>query len=153
MKRRLLTCSAALALLVVPATSLGGAAPEADGTGSARRAGLGDLVAKDVARQHPEAAAARARLTEFGKVSYVISTKPGHLPVDWAFIVRCQKGFLFDYYPGPGDVKTTTKKATIKGTYNIPLADPDLCDFQVAGQIAGRQEVRGKVFAKIYNKG
>ncbi len=35
-------------------------------------------------------------------------------------MVRCQKGWLFDYYPGPGDVRTTTKKATISGDVHDP---------------------------------
>ena len=49
--------------------------------------------------------------------------------------------------------KTTKKKAPFKGTYNIPLADPDSCNFQVAGLIPGESEKRGRVFTKIYNKG
>ena len=147
MRKKLAITAAAVALLAVPAASMGGSeAPRLD------RA-KGQLVAKDSAKQHPAAAVARVKLQEFGTVSYAISTKPEHLPVEWAFMVRCQKGWLYDYYPGPGDVHTTTKKATIRGTYTIPLADPDVCDFQVAGQIGGEHEVRGKVIAKIYDKG
>ena len=149
MRKKLAIVAASLLVLAIPGVSLGGT-DRADGP-AAR--GYGKLVAKDKAKQHPEAAVARVKLQDFGTVSYVISTKPDHLPVEWAFMVRCQKGWLFDYYPGPGDVKTTTKKATISGEYEIPLADPDVCDFQVAGQIGGEHEVRGRVFTKIYNQG
>jgi hypothetical protein len=149
MRKKLAIVAASLGILAVPGVSLGGT-DRASGPTAER--GRGQLVAKDSAKQHPEAAVARVKLQEFGKVSYVISTKPDHLPVEWAFTVRCQKGWLFDYYPGPGDVKTTTKKATISGDYPIPLADPDVCDFQAAGQIGGEHEVNGKVFVKIYDK-
>jgi hypothetical protein len=150
-KAKLVATVAALGLLAVPASSLGGDQPTS--APSAKHRGYGQLVAKDSAKQHPEAAATRARLSEFGKVSYVISTKPAHLPVEWAVMARCSKGFLFDYYPGPGDLHTTTKKATISGSFTIPLADPDSCDFSVAGQIGGETEKRGKVFVKIYDQG
>ena len=80
-----------------------------------------------------------------------LSTGPPHLPVDWAVTVRCTKGSLIDYYPGPGDVRTTTKQTTIKGSYPIPLADPDECTFAAAGQIA-RNDLGKSVSVKIYNK-
>jgi hypothetical protein len=150
MIKKLAITVAVLGILAVPATSMGGGA---ESPAPAKDRGYGKLVAKDSAKQHPEAAVARVKLKEFGKVSYVISTKPDHLPVEWAFMARCQKGWLFDYYPGPGDVHTTTKQATITGTFKIPLSDPDVCDFQVAGQIGGEHEVHGRVFTKIYDKG
>ena len=151
MKRRILISASVLGLLAVPATSLGGS--EAADRAAAERRGLGQVVASDSARQHPEAAVARAKLSNFGRVAWQVSTKPPGLSTEHAFIVRCQKGFLFDYYPGPGDVKTTKRKAPFSGTYNIPLADPDMCDFQVAGQIPGESEKRGRVIVRIFNKG
>jgi hypothetical protein len=63
------------------------------------------------------------------------------------------KGWLFDYYPGPGDVKTTKRRTPFNGTYPIPLADPDSCNFQVAGLIPGESEKRGRVLVKIYDGG
>ena len=111
------------------------------------------MVASDSAKQHPEGAAARAKLSDFGKVSWQITTKPSGISTEYAFIVRCEKGFLFDYYPGPGDVKTTKKKTPFSGTYDIPLADPEMCDFQVAGQIPGEGEKRGRVTVRIFDKG
>ncbi len=140
---------ATLALLAVPASSLGGGE---DASGNARR-GLGQVVATDSAKQHPEAAVARAELSDFGKVSWQITSKPSGMSVENAFIVRCEKGFLFDYFPGPGDLKTTKRKTPFSGSYPIPLADPDSCDFQVAGLIPGEGEKRGKVITRIYNKG
>jgi len=140
---------ATLALLAVPASSLGGGE---DASGNARR-GLGQVVASDSAKQHPEAAVARAELSDFGKVSWQITSRPSGLSVENAFIVRCEKGFLFDYFPGPGDLKTTKRKTPFSGSYPIPLADPDSCDFQVAGLIPGEGEKRGKVITRIYNKG
>ena len=135
--------------LAIPAVSLGGPDPDQR---EAVRGKLGKLVAKDSAKQHPEAAVARAELSDFRKVTWAIATKPAGLPVEWAFVVRCEKGWLFDYYPGPGDVKTTKKKAPFKGTYPIPLSDPDSCNFQVAGLIPGESEKRGRVITRIYNK-
>lgn len=149
MKRRLLISAAVFGLLAVPASSLGINDP-----GSAQeRAGLGRVVASDSAKQHPEGAAARAKLTDFGKVSWQVTSRPKGLSTEFAYIVRCQKGFLFDYFPGPGDVRTTKKKTPFSGTYNIPLADPDMCDFQVAGQIPGESERRGRVTVRIYDAG
>ena len=150
MRTKLPATIAALTVLALPAVSLGGSPPD---DRSPARSQLGDLVAKDSAKQHPEAAVARANLSDFGQVNWAITTKPSGLPVEYAFIVRCQKGWLFDYYPGPGDVKTTKKLAPFKGGYEIPLADPESCNFQVAGLIPGESEERGKVFTKIYNKG
>lgn len=137
--------------LVVSVTASGEESASSDRESSERRA-LGKVVASDTAKQHPEAAVARAKLTEFGKVSWQVTSKPSGLVVENAFIVRCQKGFLFDYFPGPGDLKTTKQKTPISGTYPIPLADPDLCDFQVAGLIPGESEKRGKVITRIFDK-
>lgn len=139
----------ALALMAVPASlALGGQ----DGKAPAQTyAGKGQLVAKDTAKRRPAAAVARVSLTQFGKVSYSISSKPDHLPIDWAYTVRCTKGALIDYAPGPGDVHTTTRKTTISGGYRIPLADPDECTFAVAGQIA-ENKLGHSVQVKIYNR-
>lgn len=116
------------------------------------RAGKGQLVAKDTAKRRPAAAVARVTLSDFGKVSYTISSSPEHLPIDWAYTVRCTKGALIDYFPGPGDVHTTTRKTTIEGTFkNIPLSDPDSCQFAVAGQIAANK-LGHTVSVKIYNQ-
>jgi hypothetical protein len=150
MGKKISAALAVLTALMLPAVSLGGTGSEGR---EETRGKLGQLVAKDKAKQHPEAAVARAELSDFGKVTWSIATQPAGLPVEYAWIVRCEKGWLFDYYPGPGDVKTTKKKAPFKGTYNIPLADPDSCNFQVAGLIPGESEKRGRVFTKIYNKG
>jgi hypothetical protein len=150
MSRKIPATLAALVALAVPAVSLGGA--DADGRDAARGK-LGKLVAKDSAKQHPEAAVARVELSDFQTVSWAIATKPSGLSVEYAFIVRCEKGWLFDYYPGPGDVKTTKKKAPFHGRFKIPLADPDSCNFQVAGLIPGESEKRGRVLVRIYRKG
>lgn len=148
---RLPATIAALALLAVPASSLGGGgdgpSPNLD------RRGLGKLVAKDSAKQHPASAAARVNLTDFGKVSWQVTSRPSGMVVEYAFIVRCEKGFLFDYFPGPGDLKTTKRTTPFSATYPIPLSDPDLCDFQVAGQIPGESDKRGRVVTKIYDTG
>lgn len=147
----ILTLAAAAALAVTAVA--GGDEPTSTDPSSERRA-LGKVVASDTAKQHPEAAVARAKIpgSEIGKVSWQITTKPSGLVVENAFIVRCQKGFLFDYFPGPGDLRTTKEKTPISGDYPIPLADPDLCDFQVAGLIPGESEKRGRVITRIYNK-
>lgn len=147
---------ALVALLVTGAAVLGGAGESTSAeaaASSAERRGPGRLVAKDSAKQHPEAAVARAELSEFGKVSWQITSKPSGLPVENAFIVRCEKGFLFDYFPGPGDLKTKKRRAPFSGTYRIPLADPDSCDFQVAGLIPGESDKRGRVIVKIFDRG
>ena len=148
MKRRLLISIAVFGLLALPASSLGGGDDR-----SLERSGLGRVVASDSAKQHPESAAARAKLSDFGKVSWQVTTKPSGMSTEYAFIVRCQKGFLFDYFPGPGDVKTTKKQTPFSGTFKIPLADPEMCDFQVAGQIPGEGEKRGRVTVRILDKG
>lgn len=153
MKRKLAGGTfAVIAALVISGASL-------DGSGSATEAGAsqtfkgkrGKLVAKDSAKANPAAAVAQVDLKRFGKVSYAITTKPKRQPVQWGITVRCEKGFTIDYFPGPGEFKTTTKKTTIKGVYRtIPVKDPDVCRFAVAGQIAPGK--RGKVFTKIYNR-
>jgi len=150
MLKKLPAALAVTIALAVPAVSLGG--PDA-AQREAARGGLGKLVAKDSAKQHPEAAVARIELSDFQKVSWAIATKPSGLPVEWAYVVRCEKGWLFDYYPGPGDVKTTKRKAPFSGGFKIPLSDPDSCNFQVAGLIPGESEKRGRVITRIYRKG
>ncbi len=140
---------AALALMAVTASiALGG---QSDGSSSQTYGGKGHLVAKDTAKRRPAAAVARVTLNDFRTVRYAVSSKPEHLPVDWAFTTRCTNGALIDYYPGPGDVHTTTRKTPFSGTYKIPLADPDSCQFAVAGQIA-RNKLGHSVAVKIYNK-
>ena len=145
MRIRILGAIAVVTVLALPAVSLGGDAP-------ALERGKGQLVAKDSAKQHPEAAAARAELSDFGKVTWAVTTKPAGLTVEYAYIVRCEKGWLFDYYPGPGDVKTTKKRTPFSGGYKLPLADPDSCNFQVAGLIPGESDKRGRVIVKIYDR-
>jgi hypothetical protein len=149
MIKKLAGTIAVVAVVAVP-TSLA-LGDGGNGDVQSRAGGRGKLVAKDSAGRRPAAAVARVTLKKFGKVSYVISSKPGHLPVDWAYTTRCTKGFLIDYYPGPGDVHTTTKKTTISGTFKIPLADPDKCQFAAAGQIA-KNKLGHSVSVKIYNK-
>jgi hypothetical protein len=149
MGKKITVTLAVLAGLMLPAVSLGGTG--SDGRQEARGK-LGKLVAKDKAKQHPAAAVARVELTDWRKVSWKIATKPPGLVVEHAHVVRCEKGWLFDYYPGPGDVKTTKKKAPFKGVYPIPLADPDSCNFQVAAQIPGESEKRGRVITRIYRR-
>ena len=149
MIRKMAGTIAVIAAVAVP-TSLA-LGDGGDGDAAQTYADRGTLVAKDVAKRRPAAAVARVSLKEFGKVSYVISSKPPHLPVQWAQTTRCTKGFLIDYFPGPGDVRTTVKKTTISGTFTVPLADPDECTFAVAGQIA-RNNLGKRVKVKIYNK-
>lgn len=140
---------AALVLMAVTASiALGGQSGKAP---AQTYAGKGHLAAKDTAKRRPAAAVARVKLNDFRKVSYSVSSKPEHLPVDWAYTVRCTKGALIDYFPGPGDVHTTTRKTPFSGTYTIPLADPDSCQFAVAGQIA-QNKLGHSVAVKIYNK-
>jgi hypothetical protein len=151
MIKKLAGTVAVIAVVAVPTSLALGDGGSGGGDAQARAGGRGHLVAKDTAKRRPAAAVARVTLKKFGKVSYVISSKPGHLPVDWAFTTRCTKGFLIDYYPGPGDVHTTTKKTTIAGTFKIPLSDPDECTFAAAGQIA-KNKLGKTVSVKIYNK-
>ena len=118
-------------------------------------AGKGHLVAKDTAKRRPAAAVARVTLPadKFGPgtVSYSVTSNPEHLPIDWAQTVRCVKGPLIDYEPGPGDVHTTRRKTPFGATYKIPLNDPDSCQFAVAGQI-GANKLGHTVTVKILNK-
>jgi len=155
MKQKLAVVLGSFAALVACVGFLAGSGSAAttQPSESSERRALGKVVASDTAKQHPEAAVARAKLSEFGKVSWQVTSKPSGLVVENAFIVRCQKGFLFDYYPGPGDLKTIKDKTPISGSYKIPLADPDFCDFQVAGLIPGESEKRGKVITRIFDKG
>lgn len=149
MIKKLAGTVALIAAIAVP-TSLA-LGHRGDGNAQTYAGGRGNLVAKDTAKRRPAAAVARVSLKKFGKVSYVISTQPPHLPVDWGFTTRCTKGFLIDYYPGPGDVHTTTKKTTISGTFKVPLADPDECTFAAFGQIH-KNKLGKRVMVKIYNK-
>jgi hypothetical protein len=145
---------AVLALMAVTASiALGGQSDKSPAQTYA--AGKGSLVAKDTAKRRPAAAVARVTLNgaDVGKssVSYSVTSNPSHLPIDWAQTVRCTKGALIDYEPGPGDVHTTTRKTPFGGTYGIPLKDPDSCQFAVAGQI-GANKLGHTVSVKIYNK-
>ena len=149
MIRKLAGTIAVIAVVAVP-TSLA-LGEGGDGDAPQTYADRGTLVAKDVAKRRPATAVARVSLEKFGEVSYVISSRPAHLPIQWAQTTRCTKGFLIDYFPGPGDHRTTVKKTTISGTFNVPLADPDECTFSVAGQIA-RNNLGKRVKVKIYNK-
>ena len=112
----------------------------------------GKLVAKDSAKRRPATAVARKTLTDFQGVFFEVTTNPGHLPVDWSFTTRCMKGALIDYYPGPGDHRTKTKRTSIGGKFPIPLADPDFCTFAVSGQIH-KNKLGKSVTVKIYKKG
>lgn len=150
MKRKVAAILAGLALLAIPASSLGGDSSPA--RSSQTYAGKGRLVAKDSAKRRPAAAVARVTLKKFGRVSYSISSKPGHLPVDWAVTTRCVKGAEIGYFPGAGDVSTTTKKTTVTGTFKIPLRRPDRCTFAVAGQIA-KNKLGKRVVSKIFSTG
>lgn len=150
MKRRIAAMIVGMGALALPATSLGGAEGGA-GEGAHARGGYGQVVAKDSAKRRPAAAVARVTMSDFGKLSYKITSNPKHLPIDWAYTVRCVKGSLIDYFPGPGDLHTTTKKTVIHGTFPLALADPDYCTFAVAGQIA--TDGGHRVTTKIYNKG
>lgn len=145
MRRRLVGTTMVLAMLVVPAVSLGDK--------SAERGKLGSVVSKDSARDNPAAAVAQVTLQrgEMGKLSYRITTVPNRTKVDWGITTRCVKGSLIDYYPGPGDFKTGTKPGGFGGTYPVPLIDPDFCTFAVAGQTF-ENDAGKRVTVKIYNR-
>ncbi len=148
MKKKAAAILAGMAILAVPASSLGGDSAPSSPT---LQRGLGDLVAKDSAKRRPAAAVARVTLKKFGRVSYSVSSRPNHLPIDYDFSTRCNKGLLIDYSPGPGDAVTKTERTRITGTFKIPLADPDRCTFAVAGQIA-KNDLGKRVIVKIFNK-
>lgn len=152
MRTKLIIGIAAAAILALGVSSLGIA--DRDGERSVTNArGKGKLVAKDSAKRYPAASVARVTLKDFGKVSYKIVTKPNRLKVDWNYIVRCEKGFLFDYYPGPGQATTKTAKTPIRGTFkNIPLKDPNSCTFSVGGQIQNGKGGK-RIISKLYDKG
>lgn len=153
MKRKAAGVIIGLGLLALPATSLGGsgstepAAPE-------RRAKLGAVIAKDSAKKRPAYAVARVTLPRerIGRVSYRVTTTPKKLPVEWGITTRCMKGSLIDYFPGPGDFKTTQKPSGFKGYYPVPLADPDTCTFAVAATIH-KNKLGKRVQVKIFNRG
>ncbi len=136
-----------VALATVSLVGGAGAAPR-----SVTYAKPGKLIAKDRAKRRPATAVARKTLTDFQGVFYEITSSPGHLPIDWSFTTRCMKGSLIDYYPGPGDHRTKTKRTTIGGKFPVPLADPDFCTFTVAGQIH-KNKLGKTVTVKIYKKG
>lgn len=140
----------AVAALVLPAATMGDR-----GGHSAQRAGLGAVIAHDSARDNPAAAVAQVTLQrgEIGRLSYRITTVPNRTKVDWGITVRCMKGSLIDYWPGPGDFKTGTEPGGFGGSYPnpLPLADPDFCTFAVAGQTY-EHEAGKRVTVKIYNK-
>ena len=145
MKRKVAGVVAGLALLAIPASSLGGATASQGTTyGSS-----GALVAGDSAGDNPAAAVARVTLKSFGKVFYRVTSKPRGVPIAWSITTRCVKGSLIDYWPGPGDHRTTTKRAPFGGTFPVPLANPDYCTFAVAGQTYKYQAGK-KVTVKIF---
>jgi len=149
MKRRTAAIFVGLALLAIPATSLGG---DGDSRESASTyAGKGRLVAKDSAKRRPAAAVARVTSKKTSGVSYQVTSKPGNLPVDWSFTARCMKGGLIDYYPGPGDHKTKREPTKIQGRFRVPMNDPDLCTFAVAGQIY-KNKTGKSVTVKIFKR-
>ena len=150
MKRRVAGAIIGLGLLALPASSFG----DRDGSQLAKRGGKGAVVAKDSAKDNPAAAVAQVTLNgdQIGKVSYRISANPKRTKVDWGITTRCVKGFLIDYFPGPGEFKTRTKPAGFGGKYrNVPLADPDFCTFAVAGQTF-KNDAGKRVTVKILNK-
>lgn len=152
MKRHLAGATIGLALLALPATTLGERSPNS--VVPVERGKLGAVVARDSARDNPAAAVAQVTLQrgEIGTLSYRITTVPNKTRVDWGITIRCMKGSLIDYFPGPGDFKTGTKPGGFGGRYPIPpLADPDFCTFAVAGQTF-KHEAGKRVTVKIYNK-
>ena len=152
MTRRIAGTTLALALLALFATMLGTAGAQRDK--SADRGKLGSLIAKDHAKDNPAAAVAQVTLQrgEIGKLSYKITTVPNKTRVDWGITIRCMKGSLIDYFPGPGDFKTGTKPGGFGGAYPIPpLADPDFCTYAVAAQTF-ENDAGKSVTVKIYNK-
>jgi hypothetical protein len=149
MRPKVIAAIVGVGALALPAVSLGGADP---GTGDSHaRGGYGQLVAKDSAKDNPAAAAARVTLSQFGTVNYRVTANPGDTKVSWGITSRCVKGSLIDYWPGPGDFKTTTKKAGFHGSIPIALADPDYCTFAVAAQTY-KNDAGKRVTVKLFNK-
>ena len=149
MRRRIAITIGALAL-AVPAVSL--ALKDRDGEDSEQaRAGLGNVIAKDTAKDNPAAAVARITTSNFGKVSYKITARPKGVKVDWGVTSRCMKGPLIDYWPPPGKFKTQTRTEGFKGSYPVPLADPDFCTFSVAAN-TDTVGLGKSVQVKIFNK-
>jgi hypothetical protein len=147
MKRTMVAAVAVVGLLALPATSLGGR----DGGDAHPRGKLGKLVARDSAKDNPAAAVARVKLTDFRSVSYRVTGSPKDIKVNWGVTSRCVKGSLIDYWPGPGDFKTGTKKAGFGGHIPVPLADPDSCTFAVAAQTY-KHDAGKRVTVKLYKK-
>jgi hypothetical protein len=147
MKRTMVAAIAVAGALALPATSLGGR----DDDGVHERGKLGQRVAKDSAKDNPAAAVARVTLDGYSNVSYRITGSPKDIKVDWGVTSRCVKGSLIDYWPGPGDFKTGTKKAGFKGKIPVPLADPDYCTFAVAAQTF-KHDAGKRVTVALYKK-
>lgn len=149
MKKRVAGAIIGLGLLALPATSFG----DKDSSSAPKRGGKGGVVAKDSAKDNPAAAVAQVTLNgdQIGKVSYRITANPSRTKVDWGITTRCVKGFLIDYFPGPGQFKTRTKPAGFGGKFSLPLADPDFCTFAVAGQTF-KNDAGKRVTVKIFNK-
>lgn len=137
-----------LGLLAIPASSPGGDQRSAEGGTSSQE---GVLVAKDRAKRRPKAAVARITTDQVNGLTYEITSRPAHLPIDWSFTARCMKGGVIEYFPGPGDHHTKTRSTTIAGAFKLPMPDPDFCTFAVAGQIA-RNKLGKSVTVKIYRR-
>lgn len=149
MRKRTAGLSVVIGLMALPAVALSGASAQEP---AERRAALGAVVASDSAKKRPAYAVARVTLTreQIGQVSYRVTTTPKKTPVEWGFTTRCVKGSLIDYFPGPGDFKTKKKTSGFDGTFEVPLADPDLCTFAVGATIF-KNDVGKRVTVKIYN--
>lgn len=152
MKRRTVGLICGVGLLALPATTLGGE-ERSSGDTQERGGKQGQLIARDSAKKRPAYAVARVTLAgdQIGKVSFRVATSPKRTPVDWGFTTRCVKGSLIDYFPGPGDFKTTTKPSGFGGTFPVPLADPDFCTFAVGATIF-KNDTGKRVSVKIFNK-
>lgn len=153
MKRRTAIAVVATVALTVPAVSLGlkDRDQAAGASSKSARAGLGKVVARDSAKDNPAAAVARATISDFSRVSYKVTARPRNVNVDWGVTSRCMKGPLIDYWPLPGKFRTRTRKAGFKGTYPVPLADPDFCTFSVAANtdtVGLGKSVTVKIFRK-----
>jgi hypothetical protein len=151
MKRRIAIAIVMAVALAVPAVSLGLKDRDGGAAAKAKRAGLGQVVARDSAKDNPASAVARVTLNDFRTVSYKIQGRPKDVKVDWGVTSRCVKGPLIDYWPGPGQFKTQTRKAGFKGRIPVPLADPDFCTFSVAANTDTVGLGKG-VRVKLYKK-
>ena len=75
-KIKLMLCLAGLALLALPALSLGG---------------KGKLVGKDSGSGRSAVAVATATVRNPGRLSLTIASKPRHKKVDWSYTTDCSK--------------------------------------------------------------